>query len=163
MSRYGFLGAALLLGASCAFQGTPVPITGETALLEGDWEGTYSSRETGRTGSILFRLVAGTDSAYGDVLMIPSRPEAMSMPSAPQIPEAFPKMPRALAISFVRCEDGEVTGRLDPYLDPDTGERVYTTFEGRLRDNEFRGTFTSLYPGSGHRVTGTWFVKRVNP
>jgi len=163
MSRLSLLVPALLIGAGCTYQGTPVPVTGEVALLEGDWDGTYSSRETGRTGSIMFRLVAGTDSAYGDVLMIPSRPETMSMPGAPQIPEASRKMPRALAISFVRCEDGEVTGRLDPYLDPDTGERVYTTFEGRLRDHEFRGTFTSLYPGSGHRVTGTWFVKRVNP
>ena len=35
--------------------------------------------------------------------------------------------------------------------------------EAEITEPEFRGTFTSLYPGSGHRVTGTWFVKRVNP
>lgn len=161
MSRLAVLAA--LLGTACGFQGTPVPVSGETALLEGEWEGTYSSRETGRTGSILFRLAAGTDSAYGDVLMIPAEAQPMRMPSAPELAVAPRKLPQALAISFVRCDAGAVTGQLDPYLDPDTGERVYTTFDGRLRGNEFRGTFTIVYPGSGHRVTGTWSVKRINP
>lgn len=163
MSRIGLVAATALLGTGCGFQGTPVPVTGETALLEGEWEGTYTSRESGRVGSILFRLAAGTDSAYGDVLMIPAQVGTMRMPGAPEIPQAERKLPTALAISFVRCEDGEVTGRLDPYRDPDTGERVFTTFEGRLHGNEFRGTFTTFYQGSGHRVTGTWSVKRVNP
>ena len=163
MSGLNLLATAALLSLGCTYQGTPVPVTGEVALLEGEWEGTYSSLESGRTGSILFRLAAGTDSAYGDVVMVPAQAETLRMPSAPYIPEASRKLPRALRISFVRCEYAEVTGRLDPYEDPDTGERIYTTFEGRLLGNEFRGIFTTFYPSGGHQVTGTWSVKRVNP
>ena len=106
MTRRGATLAALLLGTGCSYQGTPVPVAGDTNLLAGEWDGTYSSQETGRAGSIIFHLKAGTDSAYGDVLMI------------------------------------------------------YTTFEGRLKGNTFKGTFVTLYPGSGHRAAGKWSVER---
>lgn len=148
------------LGA-CVYHGAPVPVAGNTQLLAGEWEGTYSSEQTGRTGTITFSLKAGTDSAFGDVLMIPSRAEYPPAPTPD--PGGYPPGPmaRVLRISFVWCSEGEVTGRLDPYEDPQTGERIYTTFEGRLERNRvFRGTFVSLYPGSGHRVSGTWSVTR---
>lgn len=152
--------AALILGAGCTFQGTPVPVSGDLALLEGEWEGSYSSRETGRTGSIFFRLKAGTDSAFGDVVMVPNRAEPMQIVPGPELAPTARPLSRALTISFVRCEEGLVTGVLDPYDDPETGERVQTTFEGRLRGDEFRGTFTTWYPRSRHSVTGSWSVKR---
>ena len=152
----------LLAGlGGCAYPGTPVPVAGNTQLLAGEWEGTYSSEQTGRTGAITFSLKAGTDSAFGDVVMIPSRAEYPPTP-APELEGRPPSaMARVLRISFVWCSDGEVTGRLDPYEDPLTAERIYTTFEGRLeRNNRFRGTFISLYPISCHRVSGTWSVTR---
>ena len=62
------LAPTALLAAACVYHGTPVPVTGDTRTLEGEWEGTYSSEQTGRSGSILFHLKAGTDSAWGDVL-----------------------------------------------------------------------------------------------
>jgi hypothetical protein len=163
MSRMSSVVAAVMLGTSCTYQGTPVPVTGETSLLEGEWEGTYSSDQSGRTGSILFQLKAGTDSAYGDVLMIPAQVEELRSPNQPQVPGLVRKPARLLRISFIRCEDGQVTGNLDPYEDPDTRERILTTFEGRLRGNEFNGAFSSFYPGSGHLVSGKWSVKRTKP
>lgn len=163
MSRLHPIILAALLGAGCAYQGTPVPVSGETRFLEGEWEGSYVSEQSGRSGSILFRLKAGTDSAYGDVVMVPSSLEAVYAPTSPSVPMAARKLPQALRISFVRCEDGEVTGRLDPYEDPDTHERIYTTFEGRLRGDQFKGTFATFYPGSSHQVVGTWSVERTKP
>ena len=159
--RVAILTVGLLAGAvACAYRGTPVPIKGDTHLLAGEWDGTYSSEETGRSGIITFSLKAGTDSAFGDVLMIPSRAEYPPVP--PATPEGYsPKaMARVLRISFVWCSEAEITGRLDPYEDPDTGERIYTTFEGGLEGQVFRGTFVSLYPASGRRVGGTWTVSR---
>jgi hypothetical protein len=161
MSRVSLFVATALLGASCTWQGTPVPVVGPTESLEGEWEGTYVSEQTGRTGSILFRLKAGTDSAYGDVVMVPVQTEDVMPPNPSQVLQPSRKMPHLLRISFVRCEPGTVAGTLDPYADPETGERILTTFEGSLRGAEFQGTFTSLYPGSGRRLAGTWSVKRT--
>lgn len=163
MSRWIAAFACLALGPACTYQGTPVPVAGETQALQGDWEGTYSSEGTGRTGSIAFRLDAGRDSAYGDVLMVPVRAEELRGPGFPESPRLFRPMNRLLRISFVRCEDGEVTGRLEPYEDPETGERIYTTFEGRLTGQVFQGTFSTLYPGSTHPVSGKWSVRRRQP
>ena len=156
MSRFGGTSAALLWGLACTYQGPPVPVVGDLGLLEGKWEGSYSSGQSGRSGSIFFNLKAGTDSAYGDVVMFPVRAE-LSHPA--NLAEPYREAARVLTISFVRCEDGEVTGRLDPYQDPDTGERIYTTFEGRLKGKKFQGTFVTLYPGN-QRLTGKWEVTR---
>jgi hypothetical protein len=160
MPRCNGVLVALALAVGCKFQGTPVPVTGQTQLLAGEWEGTYFSDATGRTGSILFHLKAGTDSAYGDVLMIPAQAEYSRLPTMPESPRPLRKPGRVLTISFVQCEDRSVTGRLDPYEDPDTGERLFTTFEGRLEGKTFRGTFLTLFSASGQRVGGTWSVAR---
>jgi hypothetical protein len=149
-----------ILAGACTYQSTPVPVTGDTRMLEGKWEGTYSSEETGRTGSIVFELKAGTDSAWGDVLMLPAETRYSAPARPPDNLEPFRRAGRLLVISFVRCEDGEVTGRLEPYQDPDTGERLYTTFEGKLKGKTFSGTFVTFAPGSGHRVGGKWSVRR---
>jgi hypothetical protein len=163
MARRSLVAATALLGAGCAWQGTPVPIVGPTESLAGRWEGGYSSQQTGRTGSILFLLKAGTDSAYGDVVMLPAREEEVRPRADAQVPPSHHPSARLLRISFVQCEPGKVSGRLDPYPDPETGERVLTTFEGRQRGDAFEGTFSSLYPGSGRRVTGEWSAKREKP
>jgi hypothetical protein len=153
--------AGALLGTACTWQGSPVPVLGETASLEGEWEGTYVSQQTGRTGSILFRLKAGTDSAFGDVLMIPVRAEHINTPNVPQITEQQRALPRVLRISFVRCEVGRVAGRLDVYQDPETRERLFTTFEGWVRGDRLEGTFSTVTEGTGHLLSGEWSVKRT--
>jgi hypothetical protein len=157
-NRLGIL--TLAFAAGCIWQGTPVPVTGDTRWLEGSWDGTYWGGERGRSGTITFRLKAGTDSAWGDVVMLPPQNEFTRPPGAPEGMRTMREPAHLLRISFVRCEDGEVTGRLDPYQDPDTGERVHTTFEGRLEGKVFKGTFVSYYPGTGTRVNGKWEVKK---
>src|SRR5438270_11912166 len=76
ISRMRVLHVALVpLVTACGAARQPsVPLTGtarDMAALAGQWEGSYSSASTGRSGSISFTLSAGNDSAFGDVIMIP--------------------------------------------------------------------------------------------
>ena len=153
-------GVALLL-VGCSAPSTPVPVRGSVEPLVGEWVGDYQSQETGRSGSIVFTLTAGTDTAQGDVLMIPAN--ADSPPAAPRTEDPMARSPRILKISFVRCEGNSVTGWLDPYPDPDTGEKTSTTYEGVIKGNKLEGTFVSYLELSGRRRSGTWSVSRKPP
>src|SRR5438132_8948517 len=141
------LGAALaVLVAACpAAHQPPVPLAGTTrdvATLAGQWEGSYSSAATGRSGSISFTLSAGNDSASGDVIMIPrgwGRPLQAWNGQAAAGTDARPRS-AVLTIRFVRVTGGRVTGTLAPYADPETGARLFTTFKGRLDGDTIAGT-----------------------
>lgn len=144
---------------------TPVPLAGapaDVAALAGRWDGSYSSAATGRSGSISFTLTASGDSAFGDVVMIPrgfGRPlQAAGPAGAPGAPA--PPRSSVLSISFVRVAQGHVSGTLAPYADPETGEQLYTTFEGRLRGDAIEGTFTTRRAGAAGTQTGQWKVTR---
>ncbi|HKC40795.1 MAG TPA: hypothetical protein VKC15_14735 [Gemmatimonadales bacterium] len=157
-----------LLGAStlgaCGASRSPVPLVGssnDVSALAGEWAGDYSSAESGRSGSISFTLRAATDSAFGDVVMIPAglgRPlvpwHGENMTGAAQVPA-----PTVLTIRFVRVEQGHVSGTLDPYADPQTGARLLTTFSGELKGNTISGTYTTRL-SSGDTQTGRWTVQR---
>jgi hypothetical protein len=150
--------------AACGASRSPVPLVGEsteTTALTGEWAGEYSSGESGRSGSITFTLRAAGDSAFGDVVMIPS---GLGRPVKPytegQIAERSPSTPSTvLTIRFVRVEHGRVSGTLDPYADPQTGERLFTTFIGDLKGNAIEGTYTTRLQ-SGVTQTGRWSVLR---
>ena len=50
-----------------------------------------------------------------------------------------------------------------PYADPQTGERLITTFEGRLAGDTIGGTFVT-HPGpTPGGETGRWVVTRERP
>ena len=148
-----------LVAAACVAASTPVPVRGNLTPLVGEWSGYYTSVETGRQGSIEFTLKAGTDTASGDVLMIPNREDLG--PSAPnRFEDPTAPRPRLLQINFVRCEGSEVTGWMNPYPDPDTGEQTYTTFTGIIHGGRLEGTYVAYVETSGRRLTGKWSVKR---
>lgn len=156
------VGLAVL--ASCQGPQPPVPVLGDVAALTGRWEGEYGSRESGRAGSILFTLEAGSDTAHGDVLMVPREWDLPPQPRAGD-PDAMDfrrdRAPQALPIAFVRAMDGQVEGRLAPYRDPDCGCLLTTHFSGRLIDsNTFEGTFTSVHGETGRVVRGWWRVTK---
>ena len=162
--RSASVAAAILVGAACAANQTPVPVVGhadDLAALAGEWSGEYSSTESGRSGSISFTLRSATDSAFGDVVMIPAE---WGQPLLPWRGEAAPSaaqrpMTEVLTINFVRVEAGRVNGTLTPYADPRTGERLLTTFVGDLRGNSIAGTYTTRLP-SGGTQTGRWSAQR---
>jgi hypothetical protein len=157
--------------AACAANPAPVPLAGspgDLAALAGEWRGEYETTAgPRRSGSILFRLSAGGDSASGDVLMMahPDRVQPQVLREGGDPWSASERSPQSqlLAITFVQASGGAVTGALAPYADPDCGCTLRTTFTGRLSGNTVDGTFTSLHIGSGEMTGGRWRVTRHSP
>ena len=149
----GLLMLALTLSA-CGASRSPVPLVGaasDVSALTGEWAGDYSSAESGR------------DSAFGDVVMIPTAWGRPLMPyregnTAGAVGNQQPTS-TVLTIRFVRVEHGHVSGTLDPYADPQTGARLLTTFSGELSGKAITGTYTTRLP-SGDTQTGRWTVQR---
>ena len=165
------LALAVVLGSSavgCASKQTPVPLMAEpvavTALV-GEWNGEYSSTQTGRSGSIVFRLKSVTDTAYGDVVMIPRRNVASVGPGdvGASRDDIGSPPPQVLAIRFVRLEGSNIVGRMAPYVDPDCGCRLLTVFTGDFSNaSTIEGTFETTGPGTSHALTrGKWKVTRA--
>ena len=150
--------------AACGASRSPVPVVGtssDLSALAGDWAGDYNSTESGRSGSISFTLRAATDSAFGEVTMIPV---GLGRPLQPWRGEGVTGVGQVapstvLTIRFVRVEAGRVSGTLDPYADPQNGQRLLTTFSGELKGNTIAGSYTTHLP-SGETQTGRWTVQR---
>ena len=146
-ARLATLGGVLALLGACASHPTPVHVVGspsELTILAGTWEGEYGSAETGRSGSISFTLKAGTDTAFGDVVMVP-RALAPSPNDARSAVPSFPTTPQVLPIAFVRIASHEVSGTLDPYKSPDCGCTLSTLFRGTIKGDRLEGTFTTTH------------------
>jgi hypothetical protein len=156
--------AAGILAAACAGPQTPVPVVGtpvDLQRLAGEWLGEYNSVQTGRHGSIVFHLVAGTDSAQGDVLMDPVVWGSQMRRGDPNQPNVSPtQIPQAINIRFVRVAGNHVNGRLEPYTDPSCDCPLYTVFEGRLTADTLDGTYTSRHQAGGLTQSGHWRVVR---
>jgi hypothetical protein len=148
--------AAVLAAGACSGNPPPVPVLGsqaELTALAGEWRGEYWSVESGRSGTILFRLEAGRDTAFGDILMIPA---------GQQHAHADRQHPASefIGIRFVRVQGHQVRGVLDAYKDPECGCRLDTKFEGVLRGDTITGTFESRHIEGGSVQRGQWRVVR---
>ena len=156
--RGSFLMIVLLASSlSCSTAPRPVPVTGTPAglhALTGEWSGEYHANQGGREGTVIFKLAAGADSAAGEVLMFP-RGTSLPGDNGP----ARQPLPQSLSIRFLRAGNDEVTGVLDPYVDPDCDCRAETVFQGKLAGDVIEGTYTVGRTGN-ESVTGTWKVKR---
>ena len=155
--------------AACSVKGRPVPMVGpaeDIAALVGEWAGEYSSALTGRSGTITFTVAARGDSATGVVVMIPT---GFAQPLRPwRDPSLQGDAPRSaapslLTIRLVRVAGNEVHGLLDPYADPHTADRLFTTFDGRLTGDTIAGTFVTERAGTTGGATGRWWVARQKP
>lgn len=158
--------ALALVAGACAANPSPVHVVGapnELGILAGEWTGEYTSVETGRSGSITFTLRAGTDTAFGDVVMIPRA--LAPLPTETRPPSgATPTAPKVLAISFVRVSTNVVSGTLEPYPSPDCGCTLSTVFRGTITGDRIEGTFTTSH--SDHMAPqqqGRWWVTRKGP
>jgi hypothetical protein len=149
---------------ACAGNPDPVPVSGEPADLQalaGEWAGEYGSSETARSGSIVFRLEAGRDTATGDVVMIPSGARAPLHPMhGDEIAEQNIPASQLLTIRFVQVHGGSVGGELQPYHDPVCDCAVHTTFTGRLAGDSVTGTYNTSGAGGERRTSGWWRVVR---
>ena len=160
--------SALTMG--CAANLPPVALHGRPADLEplaGAWSGEYSSGGVlGRSGSIMFTLVAGETQAHGDVMMTPLAPHPYG--PGPGInpsrwEEQIGPTSESLTIRFVRVDGNTVSGALDPYWDPDRGCWATTTFTGRLVETTIAGEFRTTFSARERSVEGRWRVTRRPP
>lgn len=168
MSFKRFVIVAALSGAACTPVIMKTPVSGsrpEVSRLVGEWQGDYSSVESGRRGLIAFRLRAGADTAEGDVMMQSRLESEPSAPNATAIPwDVVRTTQQPLSIRFVFVSNTEVSGVLDPYRDPDCGCTLTTTFRGTINGDVIEGTFHSEGSGMGHLPqNGQWRVKRRAP
>ena len=153
----------LPLVLACAANPDPVPVVGEPGdlrALAGEWAGEYGSNETTRSGSIVFRLQAGADTASGDVVMIPSGARAPLHPMhGTEVSEQNIPATQLLTIRFVRVQDGRVAGELQPYHEPTCDCALHTTFTGRVAGDSVTGTYRTR-TAEGRETGGWWRIQR---
>ncbi len=159
--------ALATVAGGCAVTHTSVPVLAGpgTPDLDGVWEGTYESQETGRVGDVYLALSAGADSAAGEVVMVPRGVPISVQPSgAPPGGSRWRwegrDRPQVLTIRFVHLMGGEVVGALDPYRDPDCGCLLRTTFRGEVEGDAVLGTFATEAEDPYHDAEGTWHAVR---
>jgi hypothetical protein len=129
--------------------------------LVGQWRGSFSSAQTGRTGTIAFNLNAGESAATGNVVMF-AKPDSLLTPEERELAANVPDR-SVLKIHFLRKEGGTVSGGLDPYRDPECDCTVTTLFQGTFTNSTtIEGSYTTVRnkPGSDI-VSGKWKVTRV--
>ncbi|HEU4993625.1 MAG TPA: hypothetical protein VFT29_02360 [Gemmatimonadaceae bacterium] len=152
-----------VVAAACRYQPTPVPLLGapaDIAAMAGEWSGEYFSAQSGRSGSISFSIVAGKDTAFGDVVMTPWRGQPLVAADVASRAHALHSpAPDVLKVQFVRVRGGEMEGALEPYLAPDCQCAVTTVFQGVLRGNTIRGRYVTT-GAVGLRQEGDWSVAR---
>ena len=145
------------------FQATPA----EWQRLAGEWRGEYWMRSYDRHGLIAFKLVADDRAASGDVLMISDRsgwPYGRYPPGPGHHGEPLDRS-HLLTILFVRADDGQIAGRLEPYWDPDRRCTAVAAFRGSVDGDAIYGTVSSTCVNDpAHRdMHGRWKVERRSP
>lgn len=168
MKKWRSAGVVLVAGLAAACATTPeapVPVVGGSAdlgTLRGRWVGEYSSSATGRSGTIVFDLLAEVDTARGEVWMSVGE-NANAGGYRPEGASAYFRATErleVLTIRFVRVQGGTLSGVLDPYRDPRTGVDLFTVFRGSLEGDVITGDFASTDPLTGDVSTGRWRVER---
>lgn len=158
--------ATIIGAAGCAGNPAPVPVLASRAdweILAGRWRGSYTSSTPNRRGVIDFTLSAGDEQAFGDVVMMAEgtrllyRPYPPGDPRLARIDAAYTQV---LTIKFVRAEQGQITGTIASYWDPDRNCQATATFLGRVQAHAIEGTFTSACEDGVRQLRGTWEVTR---
>ena len=150
---------------SCTLAMRPVKLDARPAeweALAGEWRGEYWMAGYDRHGTIALKLVAAAEQATGDVLMISDRfgwpymwmPPKAGLPSYPMEPTT-----QLLTIRFVRADRGRISGRMDPYWDPDRRCRASASFLGSVDGNVIKGSLVSVCDDV-RTLQGRWRVER---
>ena len=154
---------AMMLLAGCRYRPDTVPLAGDREAWQqmvGEWQGTFTGRETGRVGTITFVIKAGADSAWGDVMMtMTGVPEPFLPIDARDVHLHHVMDVQALSIGFVRLADGQIRGSLEPFRSPDCLCVARTTFLGRVSGNTIEGGYVTALE-TGVETHGSWSVKR---
>jgi hypothetical protein len=165
MRRARLAALALVLAVGCRSQSVPVRLQGDpfvVSSLAGTWNGEYWNGVGGRGGSLAFSLSSGSDSLYGDVMMVAATGQTMLPADPAEAHKAHVHTTQRLRIDFVAVRADSVRGTLEPYIAPECSCTVGTTFVGAVRGNVMTGIFETRHEG---RVlaTGKWEMHRVKP
>jgi len=139
-----FRASVVFFVVACGGGASEVAVKGgdlDLARLAGDWLGDYHGTESGRQGPIHFSLQLGQHTAEGTVLMGGSSP---------------------LKIQFIAISHDKVSGKIDPYTDPQCQCQVQTEFDGTVGNNAIDGSFTTKVIGKDVEQHGAWSVKRTD-
>jgi len=158
------LAAVTVTAAACARSTPGIELASSDFDLQplvGQWRGTSTSSQTGRTGTIAFTLRAGESAASGGVVIFP-KPDSLLTPEEREAMENISDR-TVVKIHFIRKEGGTVSGELDPYRDPECNCIATTKFQGSFTNaSTIEGNFTTVPSAPGGRVTGgRWKVTRV--
>ncbi len=132
----------------CAASVKSVEVKGEIddkVKLAGKWKGVYKGTQTGREGTVEFDLAVGRHHAEGQVMMYAGQDRSKGHP---------------LQIRFVEVKDGQITGKITPYMDPRCKCQVKTEFTGHVTRDTIEGSFVSFLPKLNLKQSGTWVVYR---
>jgi len=165
--RASAVGATLFVAlAACHYNPSPVPLEGpsnDIARLAGTWDGDYASAESGRSGSITFTILAGRDTAFGDVVMIPEHGPAFAAADAvTQEHRAHAQSAELLRVTLIRVQGGTIRGELEPYIAPDCQCTVTTVFRGSVNGDRIDGQYITRGP-NGLLQEGRWRMERRRP
>ena len=151
------------LAAACAANPAPVRLTADPAgqaLVIGEWSGDYYAADQGRSGSMLIRFERHDPTevvCFGDVVLVP---RVQNQPGDDGRDPSALEPVRVLAIDHVDVQGADITGKMAPYEDPDTGESLTTWFEGRISGDKMSGMLYTIHARSGERTSGKWEVTR---
>ncbi len=165
MRRTIVLGSVAALLAAC--QTTPSPpvrLQGEPsaiARLAGGWTGQYWGGSGGRGGSLEFSLRSGSDSLYGDVVMLDPRGQQLRAADPMETHVLHVQTPSHLRIDYVLAKGDSLRGVLEPYVSPDCECTVTTTFFGEVHGNKMAGLFETR-SGARLRAQGSWELARAS-
>jgi hypothetical protein len=160
------IGAATMGAGACAGNPPPVPVDASRAdweTLADRWTGSYTMSGPDRRGLIEFTLSAGEEQAAGDVMMIAEGtrvPYRLTPPGDPRLTPIEAPYTQLLTIKFVRAEQGQISGTIASYWDPDRSCQASATFLGSAEPRVIEGTFISTCEDGIRQVRGTWHVTR---
>jgi len=163
MRRTIIVGTVAALLTAC--QSTPAPpirLQGEPsaiARLAGGWTGQYWGGSGGRGGSLEFALRSGSDSLYGDVVMLDPRGQQLKAADPMEAHVQHVQTPSHLRIDYVLAKGDSLRGVLEPYVSPDCECTVTTTFFGQVRGDKMSGLFETR-SGARLRAQGSWELAR---
>ena len=163
--------AGIIAASACRMTPPPpaVPVQGadsEVSAFSGEWVGRYSSKATGRHGTIRFNLPEHADTGYGEVEITFSPSLHLSRETQSADPKAdpdelSPQPCTAIGITVIRIEHDSVRGTMTPYWDPDCECRAHTVFDGKLQRNRITGSFSTRRESSDRPiVSGEWRAER---
>lgn len=157
-------GIGMVLALACAGQQASVRLQGDPrsiASLAGQWSGEYRGALEGRRGSLSFELRPGSDTLYGDVLMMDVLGNVLRPADAVEVHRMHVQSSRLLQIEFVQARGDSIRGVLEPYTSPECNCVVTTIFAGALRGDRITGIFETGTAARGVLARGSWEMTRT--